>query len=105
MHARMYVEGLLVQMAKTMSLGHVGWDGMGWDGMGWDWLGWDGRGSDGNGMQMRIGTDGDGLSTGHMGWVGSNINSVLGTSCASHGVKAARGSPGCLALRGGESST
>ncbi len=82
----------------------MGWDGMGWDGMGWDGMGWDGMGWDGNGMQMRIGTDGDGLSTGHMGWVGSKINSVLGTSCASHGVKAARGSPGCLALRGGESS-
>ena len=53
MHARMYVEGLLVQMAKTMSLGHVGWDGMGWDGMGWDGMGWDGMGWDGMGMECR----------------------------------------------------
>jgi len=51
MHARMYVEGLLIQMAKTMSLGHVGWDGMGWDGMGWDGMGWDGMGWDGMGWE------------------------------------------------------
>ena len=135
MCARMCVEGLLVQMTKTKSLGHagqgkdgmgrdghghgmgldgMGWDGVGWDGMGWDGLGWDGMrwngvGGDGKGNGNADGkADGDGdedsLSKEHMGWVAFKMESVLDTACASHGVKAARGSPGCLALRGSESS-
>ncbi len=53
-------------------------------------------------MGMR--TDENSLSKGHIGCVAFKMESVLVTACASHGVKAARGSPGCLALRGGESS-
>ena len=80
-------------------MGWGGWDGMGWAGMGWDEMEWGGMKADGDGDE-----DSDSLSKEHMGWVAFKMESVLDTACASHGVKAARGSPGCLALRGSESS-
>ena len=55
-------------------------------------------------MGMGMTKYGNALSKRHTVCVKLKMESVLGTACASHGVKAARGSPGCLALRGGESS-